>query len=211
MQTIEEVLAYIKNNKLITILPSKAKKVDKMLTKGAHHIKVLLNQLSDTEHVELAMLVDAVYKGEKWDDISMSGLGALIITSNKRLLYGRIDMWFGHNILECVDLTDIIDVTFSLKTYGGVTTAPIRYGYIKIETRTEKCVIRVRENDTKYFFDTITTVLNTIREENKSQHINTAYHPVPIEELKKLKELLDMNIISQEEFEAKKRQLLHIE
>ena len=212
MKTIEEISSYIRNNNLITILPSKENKIDKMIVKSAKHINLLLNQLVDGEKIEFAMLADAIYKGENWDSISMSGLGALIITSNRRLLYGRIDIWFGINILECVDLTDIIDITFSLKTYvGGVTTAPIRYGYIKIETRTEKCVIRVRENDTKYFFNIITTALNNIREENKSNHINTAYQPVPIEELKKLKELLDMNIISQEEFEAKKRQMLHIE
>lgn len=211
MRTIEEISSYIRNNNFITILPSKENKIDKMVAKSAKHINVLLNQLSDTEHVEFAMLADAIYKGENWDSISMSGLGALVITSNRRLLYGRIDIWFGVNILECVDLTDIIDVTFSLKTYvAGVTSAPIRYGYIKIETRTEKCVIRVRENDTKYFFDTITAVLNTIREENKTQHISTTYHSVPAEELKKLKELLDMNIITQEEFEEKKKQLLDI-
>lgn len=34
------------------------------------------------------------------------------------------------------------------------------------------------------------------------------YSPIPIEELKKLKELLDMDIITQEEFDSKKKQLL---
>jgi hypothetical protein len=55
------------------------------------------------------------------------------------------------------------------------------------------------------------SILDSICESNiKSESSNdiTNYSPIPLEELKKLHELLQMGIITQEEFDAKKKQLL---
>lgn len=209
MRTIEEISSYIRNNNLITILPNKENKIDKMVAKSAKHINLLLNQLVDGEEIEFAMLADVIYKDENGSSISMAGLGVLVITSKKRILYGRIDIWFGQNTLESIDLTDVCTVSLSLKTYQAFT-APLRYGYIKIETRNEKCIIRVRESDTNIFLDVITTAINSVRQNIDSNPQSKTSQGIPVDELKKLKELLDMNIITQEEFEEKKKQLLNM-
>ena len=83
MRNIEEISRYIKSNNLITILPSKENKIDKMVSKSAKHINLLLNQLVEGEKVEFAMLADFICKDENGSNISMAGLGALIMTSNK--------------------------------------------------------------------------------------------------------------------------------
>ena len=53
------------------------------------------------------------------------------------------------------------------------------------------------------------SALEVITHQNTVQKKDN-YQVIPIEELKKLKDLLDLNVITQEEFDKKKKQLLDI-
>lgn len=53
------------------------------------------------------------------------------------------------------------------------------------------------------------SALEVITHQNTTQEKRN-YQPIPVEELKKLKDLLDLNIITQEEFDKKKKQLLDL-
>lgn len=52
------------------------------------------------------------------------------------------------------------------------------------------------------------SILNNICELNAQKSVQSNYSVIPLDELKKLHELLQMGIITQEEFDAKKKQLL---
>lgn len=125
--------------------------------------------------------------------------GLLVITSS-RILFVQSKTGFGNfgsNIWD-ISLNKVNSVEVSLhKIYGDLT---IHHGssFKKIEN-----LPLTQVND---FKNTIDQAISNLT--NKVEVIKPTSSPSSFEELKEYKELLDLNIITKEEFDSKKKELL---
>ena len=108
----------------------------------------------------------------------------------------------GGTKIKAINIDDGTDVTSS--DFG------IMSGRIIINTKNEQCSFEVGKNNASKIFAMISNAIQDILEKRQSTQAATTIVQAssPAEELKKFKELLDMGIITQEEFDAKKKQLL---
>ncbi|MBE6635051.1 MAG: SHOCT domain-containing protein [Ruminococcaceae bacterium] len=83
-------------------------------------------------------------------------------------------------------------------------------GRVIINTKNENCSFEVGKKNASAIFAMINNAIQDVLESRgTTQGATTVIQASsPAEELKKFKELLDMGIITQEEFDAKKKQLL---
>lgn len=124
------------------------------------------------------------------------GLNSYSLTITDKRIYGKT--WFGKR----VDLpVDSISATSSIALFKGVSVA----------TSSGKISFLLIKNSDEVYKELNNLIINRQieKEENKSiEIIKETQNFSNADELKKYKELLDMGIISQEEFDAKKKQLL---
>ena len=84
------------------------------------------------------------------------------------------------------------------------------YGIITIDTPQEKFNVAIDRGAASAINSHIHGVLEGIKESNNTQHPQSVSSVSAADELKKFKELLDLGVINEEEFSAKKKQLLNI-
>ena len=130
--------------------------------------------------------------------------GTVNLLTNKKYYFagnaGTAAMLFLQPKSGSVDLKDVHAVTMGTMTLGG--------SYIAFETKNDdyKVILGyyVEKEEAKAQFD------EAIKMAQKSTGGNTTIQAAlsPADELKKFKELLDLGIITQDEFDAKKKQLL---
>jgi len=176
--------------------------VEKGYDNNRHQVEFLLTQLRNDEDVVCAMFVSTVYDGSKVVINGSGGLGALFVT-NKRIIYGRKAGFFmGGTIIKAINIDDGTDVSSS--DFG------IMSGRVIINTKNENCSFEVGKKNASAIFAMINNAIQDVLESRgTTQGATTVIQASsPAEELKKFKELLDMGIITQEEFDAKKKQLL---
>lgn len=87
-----------------------------------------------------------------------------------------------------------------------VVAYTIKNGSVEIQTKIEKFTVKYLENVSE--FTNVWKSLNSEKTQKESAAANQTATYGSADELKKFKELLDSGIISQEEFDAKKKQLL---
>ena len=198
MRTVNEIVDFIRSNK--------ATPMDVFMEKGydnnRHQVEFLITQLRNDEDVVCAMFVSTVYDGKKVVVNGSGGLGALFVT-NKRIIYGRkAGFLFGGTIIKAINIDDSTDVTSS--DFGLMS------GRVVINTKNENCSFEVGKKNASKIFAMISNAIQDVLEKRQAtQGAATVIQATsPAEELKKFKELLDMGIITQEEFDAKKKQLL---
>jgi hypothetical protein len=191
MRTIEEIRNYMIENKsygydndvkLIT-----GGKVDK-------HIELLLSSLRPEEEVKFSILATGIYNGAQ---IVVGGNCILFITT-ERILYGCKGMMW--STVKSVNIDDCRDVESD--TFG------ILKGTVKINTRTEIVKFETKKSETIRLAGIIEKILKEVVDANKAPATQVVNQLSAADELKKFKELLDSGLITQEEFDAKKKQLL---
>lgn len=122
----------------------------------------------------------------------------LIVVTNKRILFENKKLLFGSQNTE-IPLEMVNDISYN----SGMLMAKVS---ITSGTKDHK-ISQVSKK-------TVTQLVDTIRHETElAKHPNeqqSSQSPSDIEQIKGLKDLLDSGILTQEEFEAKKKQILKI-
>ena len=157
------------------------------------HFAVIEKNLLPDEEVLVAMAPNSVYNGST---IVMGGITAVAFT-NKRFICGRKALIMGEPV-KIVSLENVNDI--HKETFGIVD------GKIMIDTIRENIGILLGKSQLDAAFQTVVEVLETYRKNASNGAVVQQISPA--DELKKFKELLDMGVISQEEFDAKKKQIL---
>ncbi|PWM73533.1 MAG: hypothetical protein DBX59_04745 [Bacillota bacterium] len=192
MRTLAEIKQFILENKAYgydtDIKTIEKGKIDK-------HVQHILNQLHENEEIHFALLCISIYNGPS---IVCSGTCILTIT-DERILYGCVGML--STTTKSIKIGDCLDVASD--TFG------VFRGTIVINTKTEKVKFEAQKKSIPHLSKMIDDCLRTIADRSQKNG-NVAQEVSPAEELKKFKELLDMGVISQEEFDAKKKQLLGV-
>ena len=200
MRTVDEIINFIRTNK--------ATPMDVFIEKGyanyRNQVEFMTTQLRNDEDVVYAMFIGTVYDGKSVVINGAGGLGALFIT-NKRIVYGRkAGLLMGGTRIKSINIDEGTDVSSS--DFG------IMSGRIIINTRNEQCSFEVGKKVASNIFGMVNNAIQDVLEKRQSAQGGSTtivqQASSPAEELKKFKELLDMGILTQEEFDAKKKQLL---
>lgn len=156
---------------------------------GIKHFEVILNVLNNDENVELCGAM-SYHAGNS--DKSISGTVAIVLT-NKRLIIGQKKV-IGEHVIS-ISLKNINDIYFEKKAL---------FGYITIDTNKEKISIYSDNKSAKNFYN----VIQTLVEGKKNIANNDKNDDDKYEKLKKLKTLLDEDIITKDEFDKEKAKIL---
>lgn len=199
MKTSSEILEFIKTNKLYAAGV-------KLHKASPGIIDYLATQIKDNENVSYAFLCDAVECDGK--EITMGETGVII--TNKKIIYGRPKSGFlSQAVLKMTDVTDLDDVTYKDKEFGVLS------GTYKVVIDATRELIgfvfcNCKENKTlaEKLTSDLSDILDEIKEKNKSSLQTVIQQRSAADEILKYKSLLDADIITKEEFEKKKKELL---
>lgn len=182
MKTTDEMLIYVLENGFGVV----AKKEDRNF--------VLIEQaLHDDEVVMVAFAGLLNFVSQKEHSSSY----AFAIT-NKRLIMAQKGI-FNVNI-QTILMKHITNITFSSNT---------KYGTITFSTLNDVFSVELEKRQAINLNDTIQRVIMELNNtSNATENLNSDSAPSPIEEIKKLKELLDLGAINEREYEEKKQELL---
>ena len=160
------------------------------------HFQIVENQLKDDEEVIVCFIglknfTSITNHEENW---------AYAIT-NKRIIIGQKGL-IGEKV-DVISLRDLNEISFKKGVVFGVLT---------IDTIKEEFNVGLDKNSAASIHELVTNALMDLKEEmhQSSQPVQQAKADDPYEEVKKLKELLDMGIITEEEFDLKKKNILGI-
>lgn len=159
-------------------------------TWGLKHFGVVESNLTSDENVLMCFIGLHNYVSVTQHESNF----AYAIT-NKRVIFGQKKI-IGENS-KTVYLDQLNDITFK---------SGLMFGIITIDTIKEKFNVALDKNQAKNINDAIQEVLYSVKNNaNKGIEKNDV-----AEEIRKFKKLLDDGILSQEEFDAKKKQLLSL-
>lgn len=161
---------------------------------GIKHFKVLQENLIQGEKVLMTFIGLHNYKSVTKHDNNY----AYAIT-NKRIIFGQKSMT-GEKF-KAVNHEKINDITFN----KGVA-----FGVLTIDTPQEKFNVALDSASAASINNAIHEVLDKLKLESKQENSISSSSISSADEILKFKELLDAGIITKEEFEAKKKQLLGI-
>ena len=157
------------------------------------HFQVIEKYLMPDEDVLEAMAPNNLYNG---DFLVMSGVCAVAFT-NRRFICGQNGFIIGDPV-KIFDLEQVSDVYMAPGRFDGV---------IKIFTNKENFGFTFKKEKLENAFNTVLSVISWYR--NQPQPLSNDVEQVSdTDELIKFKELLDMGVITQEEFDLKKREIL---
>lgn len=187
MRTAEEMVQYCDDNNTGAGFNAKWR---------LKHFQLVENQLKSDEEVLVAFIgvknfVDIAHHEENW---------AYAVT-NKRIIMGQKGL-IGEKV-DVISLRDLNDISFR----KGLV-----FGVLIIDTIKEEFNVGLRKDFATNIHELVTNALMDLKEEmhQSSQPVQQAKADDPYEEIKKLKELLDMGIITEEEFDLKKKNILGI-
>ncbi|GAA0697922.1 hypothetical protein GCM10008904_02360 [Paraclostridium ghonii] len=188
LATAEGMYKYCLNNKLGSGFNEKW---------GVKHFKVIEKNLLSNEEVKMAFIGIHNYISAT----NHNGHFAYAIT-NKRMIMGQKKQISGENF-QSVSLDYINDITFTSGVFSGTLT---------IDTIKEVFNVNVDKDSARSINSMIHNVIDelkniTITSKSKNMHINNVSIA---DELKKYKELLDLGVLTQDEFELQKNKLLNI-
>lgn len=129
-------------------------------------------------------------------------LKGIIAITNERLLYAaKTNTFFKSTVLKSISLDYVSDVT------KAEPKGLVRDYIIYLDCHHEKLNFVVSQNKFDEMFAEINNAIDQCKSK-KLQGTTVISSLSSADELKKFKELLDMGVITQEEFDAKKKQLL---
>ncbi|PEN08616.1 PH domain-containing protein [Bacillus pseudomycoides] len=162
---------------------------------GVKHFRVLENNLMNGEKVQMAFIGIHNYQSTTKHDNNY----AYAIT-NKRIMFGQKTLT-GEKF-KAVDHGKINDISFE---------TGMLFGFLTIDTPQEKFKVALDKASATSINNNIHQVLDALK--NNTSEVQPQSIPTPTsvaDELKKFKELCDMGVITEDEFNAKKKQLLGI-
>lgn len=187
MRTAEEMVQYCDENNTGSGFNAKWR---------LKHFQIVENQLNNDEEVLVAFIGIRNY-------VSLTkheGNWAYAVT-NKRIIIGQKGL-IGEKV-DVISLRDLNDISFK----KGVI-----YGVLTFDTIKEEFNVGLDKISATAIHELVTNTIMGLKEEmhQPSQPVQQAKTDDPYEEVKKLKELLDMGIITEEEFNLKKKNILGI-
>jgi hypothetical protein len=190
LQTAEEMYKYCKDNKLGT-----------GSSKGwaIKHFQLLVDNLKDGEQVYCVFIGLHNYKSLSKHDNNYA-----YALTNKRIIMAQHKL-LGANV-QSVNIENINDITLSKTGIAGVGI-----GTVCIDTFKETFNVGVNVAEASNIYNCVHDALEEIKGSTfggSGTSSTVASTKSPVEQVKELKELLDMGIISQAEFDMKKKQLL---
>ena len=197
MKTLSEIKEFIIKNRSYGTgdIVSDDVKINK--GKVDKHIEFVLSKVKDDEDVKFAVLTNGINSGSRQ---VCAGDSILLITS-ERIIYGRKGATAGFTTaIKTINISECRDV--EAMTFG------IIQGRIKINTVTELIDFKVAKKEAIRLADMIEKVIESTVETKKAEPLTAIAELSSADELKKFKELLDLGVITQAEFDAKKKQLL---
>lgn len=183
LKTADEMYKYCIKNKLGT-----------GNTKGwaIKHFQLLIDNLKPDENVYCVFIGLHNYRSLSKHDNNYA-----YAVTNKRIIMAQHKL-LGANV-QSVNIQNINDITLS-----KIGIAGIGIGTICIDTYKETFNVGVNVSFASNVYNCVHDALDEIRKKVNSSVVVKS----PIEQVKELKELLDMGIITQNEFDTKKKQLL---
>lgn len=158
------------------------------LTFVKKEIKALPEVLDDTEIIKYAC--SGVLDGHTW----------LVVCTNKRVIFLNKNMVFGMDQKE-IPLSVINAVSYSKQLVSGTVSITNGANVTGIE--------KINAIAAPIMAKTIREQMTAIKSPTQSQAVVQSTPDVP-DEIRKYKQLLDDDIITQEEFDAKKKELLNL-
>lgn len=194
MRTAKEMIKYAFDNNLIDGQDVFRLTIETAEKKYLKHFELVQNVLFENENVEIALLSNGYYDGAR---IEFGGSTAVVFTS-KRLIVAQKTL-FGSPV-KLINLEKVTDV--HKDNFLSISEANICIDMIN-----EHASIRLEKKQVDNAFNIIMKYLENFKKESEAKNV-TVQQVSCADELKKFKELLDANVITQEEFDAKKKQLL---
>ena len=191
MKTLEEIKRFIVNNDT-NYLSANKKDVEKGVYDKA--ISYLLERISEDEEVQFALTTVGVTNGGR----TVAGGRVVLFVTNERIIYGCKD-WI-NAVLKTITFDECNDVESN--TFGIFT------GKISINTKTEKINFEFDKKHCVRVANAIDKLIRDMIKNKKAPTMVISQQPSAANELLALKQLLDAGIITLEEFEAKKKELL---
>lgn len=165
---------------------------------GVKHFTLIVNNLMPKEKVAFVFIGLNNFKSAAKHDNNY----AYAIT-DKRILMAQQNI-IGESV-KSINWNNINDITLNKNALFGV---------VEVDTFKERFNIAVDRTQAQNIYNEIYRVYDILKrkEERKQYAPPKSEQPKedPYEQLKKLKELLDMGILTQDEFDAKKKQILNI-
>jgi len=164
------------------------------------HFDYIAQFLNENEKLLLGFSSNSIYDPK--GNIIWGGTVAFAIT-DKRILYGRKAMLGGY---KTVDLDNINDITKS--NWGIIDTR------ITIDTYKESIEFNVGKLQNDDYYKKILEALEKYRENKSASQSQSSQTIIQnnisiADEILKFKQLLDMGVLTQEEFDMKKKELLN--
>lgn len=165
---------------------------------GIKHFTLIVNNLMPNEKVAFVFIGLNNYKSATKHE----GNFACAITDNRILLAQQ--KVIGETV-KSINWNNVNDITLQKGALLGI---------VEIDTFKERFNIGVDRTQAQNIYNETYRIYDLLkRKEEKKQYAHPKTELVkedPFEQLKKLKELLDMGILTQDEFDAKKKQILNI-
>lgn len=165
---------------------------------GIKHFTLIVNNLMPNEKVAFVFIGLNNYKSATKHE----GNFACAIT-DKRILLAQQKV-IGETV-KSINWNNVNDITLQKGALLGI---------VEIDTFKERFNIGVDRTQAQNIYNETYRIYDLLkRKEEKKQYAHPKTEQVkedPYEQLKKLKELLDMGILTQDEFDAKKKQILNI-
>lgn len=158
---------------------------------GIKHFDIVAQQLLPDETVDLTFIGLHNYVSATKHDQNYA-----YAVTNKRLVFAQKKTLSGETI-KTVSLDRINDITFQ---------SGMLFGVITVDTPQEKFNVAIDKKSAKAVFDALMERLRGL-DSSKPAPVQTAA-PSAADEILKYKQLLDAGVLTQEEFDAKKKQLL---
>ncbi len=164
------------------------------------HFQLLLDNLKPGENIH------CVFIGlHNYVSISKHDGNFAYAMTDKRIIMAQHKL-LGANI-QSINIENINDITMSKKGIGSMGL-----GIVCIDTYKEAFNVGVNVTSASSIYECVHEVWDIIRAQNSGNQNATVIQNVksPAEQIKEYKELLDMGVLTQEEFDAKKKELLKL-
>ena len=156
----------------------------------------LISNLSSDEGI-ICVLITSNFFDDCRESAMFNNDGVLIIT-NKKVAYCDAKANYDKHYSKIVGIDEAYSIQRTKTSYG--------FDAVLLKTKTESiCFVPSTSIEINDIINLIDDAIKKIISQSKTVVVNNTS---PMEELKKLKELLDANIITQEEFDLKKKQIL---
>ena len=193
MKTLDEIKKFIIENKTGYLEVNTVKDMGKGIYDKA--ILYLLSQINQDEEVSFALCTNGVYSGSR----AVAGGKVIFFITNSRILYGCKD--FLGATLKSISFDDCNDIESS-------TIFSLFTGKVYINTKTEKISFEIDKKHCLRIANEINSLIKEINKTKRSEATVVVQQASGANELLAYKQLLDQGIITQEEFDIKKKQIL---